>query len=469
MNLPIKYKEFWIEGKHSTSISREDISRTASELGFCLYRGDLYRIIGKLIYPSTERDFQDELKYCIDPEHPEYTKICNIYEAFMQKNTKYMISRLQIITRNHFLNDASNSCYKFFKSGYIKIMADKIFYREYKNFPKNKYVLSTKVQPREYKIALNGKYSEFLSLATDWANRSENIMSIIGYLCHEYKDETTGYIIVLTEQCPDPKDGGGSGKNLFCNLLSYSTTYHSKNGSQVKFDEKFFQSWNQQRIMSISDAPKNFKFDFLKEPSTGTFILKKLYKDEIEIPVQDGPKFVVQTNFSYEVSDGGLKRRIIPIEFTDFFTKAGGIDVYFKCHFPTGWSKEDWCNYDTIIAASIQQWLASGRKLSPTTLTESGWMKQFEYTYRSHIVEFITDNFNLWVSNVKTTSKDIQDSLTKFYDAKDVAKTHRATSQRVYQAIKEYAKHNGLKCETNKTMRLDNESDSTAKFLLITQ
>ena len=464
----IKYKEFWIEGVNSVSISREDISRTASELGFCLYRGELYRIIGKLIYPATERDFQDELKFCIDPEHPEYTKLCNAFEAFMQKNTKYMISRLQIITRNHFLNDASNSCYKFFKSGYIKIMADNIFYREYKNFPKNKYVLSTKVQPREYKIALNGKYSEFLSLATDWANRSENIMSIIGYLCHEYKDETTGYIIVLTEQCPDPKDGGGSGKNLFCNLLSYSTTYHSKNGSQVKFDEKFFQSWNQQRIMGISDAPNNFKFDFLKEPSTGTFILKKLYKDEVEIPVQDGPKFIVQTNFSYEVSDGGLRRRIIPIEFTDFFTKAGGIDVYFKCHFPTGWTKEDWCNYDTIIAASIQQWLASGRKLSPTNLTESGWLKQFEYTFKSYIVEFISDNFDLWVSNKVTPSKDVQTSLNLFYDSKDVAKTHRANSKRVAQAIKEYAKHKGLKCETNKLIRTDPIQDPV-KCLVITQ
>lgn len=466
--LPIKYKEFWIEGKHSIAISREDISRVASELGFCLYRGELYRIIGKLIYPATERDFQDELKFCIDPEHPEYTKLCNAFEAFMQKNTKYMISRLQIITRNHFLNDASNSCYKFFKSGYIKIMADKIFYREYVNFPKNKYVLSTKVQPREYKIALNGRYSEFLRLATDWQNRSENIMSIIGYLCHEYKDETTGYIIVLTEQCPDPKDGGGSGKNLFCNLLSYSTTYHSKNGSQVKFDEKFFQSWNQQRIMGISDAPNNFKFDFLKEPSTGTFILKKLYKDEIEIPVQDGPKFIVQTNFSYEVSDGGLRRRIIPIEFTDFFTKAGGIDVYFKCHFPTGWTKEDWCNYDTIIAASIQQWLASGRKLSPTNLTESGWLKQFEYTFKSYIVEFIADNFDLWVTNISTPSKDVQEALNRFYDSKEVAKTHRANSKRVYQAIKEYSKHKGLKCETNKLIRTDPIQDPI-KCLVITQ
>ena len=33
--------------------------------------------------------------------------------------------------------------------------------------------------------------------------------------------------------------------------------------------------------MGISDVPKNFDYSFLKEASTGTFILKKLFKDEV--------------------------------------------------------------------------------------------------------------------------------------------------------------------------------------------
>lgn len=469
MHPVIQYKEFWTISNKKYQISRIDISQSANDTGFCLYKGDLYKIIGKVIYPATERDLQDTLKHLIDPEMPEYSKIINAYEAFMQKNGKYMMSRLQIITRNHFLNDARNSCYKFFKSGYIKIMADRIFYRNYEHFPKHKYILSTNIQPREYRINTQGKYSEFLRLATDWQHRSENIMSIIGYLCHEYKDETTGYIIVLTEQCPDPKDGGGSGKNLFCNLLNYSTSYHSKNGAQIKFDEKFFQSWNGQRLMGISDAPKNFKFDFLKEPSTGTFILKKLYKDEVEITVQDGPKFIVQTNYSYEVSDGGLRRRIIPIEFTNFFTKAGGIDVYFGKHFPSGWSREDWANYDTVIAGSIQQWLSAGRKLSPTQLTEGGWSKQFEYTYKSNITEFIIDFFPVWVKSITTPSSHIQAALNDFYNARDVAKGHRSAPQKVSQAIKEYAKHYGYACEISKQVRYPTSLDDSVKCLTLTK
>jgi hypothetical protein len=290
-------------------------------------------------------------------------------------------------------------------------------------------------------------------LSTNWKDYEQNIKSIIGYLCHEYKDETTGYIIVLTEQCPDPKEGGGSGKNLFCNLLSHSTTYHSKNGAQCKFDQNFFQSWNGQRIMGISDVPKHFNFEFLKEPSTGTFILKKLYKDEVEVKVEDGMKFIVQTNFSYEISDGGLKRRIIPIEFTDFFTKAGGIDAHFGCHFPTGWELEDWYNYDTVIIESIATWLALGKKLTTAILTETGWEKQFELSYGENITEFIKNNFYDWARRESIPAKEIKSELLKFYNELDTPKTYRASPKRLTLALKEYFKHYGYSLENNQLKR----------------
>lgn len=445
------YKEFWVHNPktHHYSISRIEVDRVCIELGFRLYRGDIYQIIGKTLIKRTEREFQDILRTSINTELDNYDLIYNAHQTFMQKNSKFIISQLPIITNEQLMNDTPTSCYKFFSNGYLQITPIQIFHKQYNELPEDKYILSHKLSDREFKINPEGKYSEFLRLATNWESHSQNIMSIIGYLCHEYKDETTGYIIVLTEQCPDPKDGGGSGKNLFCNLLSHSTTYHSKNGSQIKFDEKFFQSWNGQRIMGISDVPKNFNFEFLKEPSTGTFILKKLFKDEVEIPVCDGPKFVIQTNYSYEVTDGGLRRRIIPIEFTDFFTKAGGIDQYFDCHFPSGWTKEDWCNYDSIIAASVQEWLSNGRKLYPATLTDTGREKQFEFTYGRNLSDFIRDNFISWTEAIEVKSETIRVALKLFLDDSDVAKQYRPSSQKVASAIKEYAKMNGYDCITN--------------------
>lgn len=443
--IPFQFGEFWIQSKNSLKISRVDIEAVCSDLGFRLFNNQLYRIIGIVIFPVTERDFQDTLKDYIKTADKD---IQNALIAFLEKHTRFTIASLPKIDRSQFLNDTRTSCYKFFKNGYIQITPIEIFYKDYdKDFPKDKYILSTKVKQREYHLKETGKYSEFLQLATNWTEQANYIKTVIGYLCHEYKDETTGYIVVLTEVCADPLDGGGSGKNIFCNLLSQSTSVHTVNGSQVSYDSDFFQSWNHERVMVISDVPKNFSYEFLKEPATGSFILKKLYENKIEIPVEDGPKFIIPTNYSYENTDGGLKRRIIPIEFTDFFTKAGGVDVYFNgCHFPTGWSTEDWYNYDTIIIDSIQTWLCSSMKLSAATLTETGWAKQFENSYKSNLTEFIIDNFDKWVENVITPSRDIQAELTRMYQDNDVAKQYRSNPKRVAQAIREYCNHKNYNC-----------------------
>lgn len=457
-NRPHQYGEFWVTVNKVYQVSVSDFQNVAKELGFRLYRGDIHKIVdGFKLVKTTEGEFLNSMRnYIEDVGQINYRMICNACESFMQKSGNYVIKRLPEIQQSDLLSDTKNECYKFYQNGFLKITAtDPFILKDYSLFPKDKYVLEYKISQHNFfikdELNPNAKYLKFLELSTNLTDNEHYISSIIGYLCHEYKDETTGFIVVLTEKCKDPKDGGGSGKNLFCNLLSYSTTYHSKNGSQLKYDEKFFQSWSGQRIMGISDVRKDFNYEFLKEPATGTFILKKLFKNEIEIPVHEGPKFIVQTNYSYEVTDGGLKRRIIPIEFTDFFTKAGGIDVFFGCHFPTGWSDEDWADYYMIIAASIKTWLASNRKLLPIELSETGWDKQFEYTYGKNTYEFIHDNFDSWLMDgLVKPSKEIKDSLNSFYVENDIIPIHRTSRQRIAMAIKEYAKFKGYECEPNK-------------------
>ncbi len=455
-SVPNRFGVFWITERKDWKISREAIGRVAAQLGFCLFRGGLHQIVGRFITQCDERKFQDVLKdYIEKTENFEYDSICNAYEAFMQKSCKYTISRLPIISVDSFINDNATTCFKFFKDCYVKITAKKMNVFKYDQLPQNRYVLFSKVQQREYKFSAHGKYIDFLEKATLWEENSENIKSIIGYLSHEYKDETTGFIAVLTEQCPDPKDGGGSGKNLFCNLLSHTTTYTSKPGTQAKFDEKFFQSWNGERIFGISDVPKNFDFSFLKEPSTGSFIYKKLFKDEVEIPVSEGPKFVVQTNYSYEISDGGLKRRIKPIEFTDYFTKSGGVDVHYGCHFPKGWDENDWNNFDSVVLNCIQTWLRSSLKITTADLTETGWRKQFEHTHGFNLAVFIEERFEQWVMSVNVQAATVKDQIITFYNDNDIQQKYHYSTQTIASAIKEWSKHHGYDCKANVQVRFD--------------
>lgn len=448
---------FWVleddsQGEPKIVISRERFTIVAEGLGFRYYRGDVVRVEGPIVHRCNERSFFDTMKLYIKEEDPtEYFRIADATEGFIQRSGAFTITRLPLLLPSMILRDSATTAWKAYQDVVVEVTSESVTSHPYTTIPA--LVWADKVQPRPFRPGNSGKYIEFLELACEYTKRRNYIQSIIGYLAHDFKDETTGFIIVLTEQCPDPRDGGGSGKNMFGNLLRYTTTYVSKAGSQTKFDEKFFQVWKGERVFAISDVPKHFDFAFLKEPATGSGVLKKLFKDEEVIPVEDMPKFMVQTNFSYEISDGGLKRRIIPIEFTDFFTQAGGIDVHFGCHFPLGWNDEDWAGYDGTIIASIQTWLRSGRKIRPGALTETGWKKQFEHTYGTVITEIIAANIDYWTRTGFISSEQFRKDIEAYYLENGVQKQYQPALAKINKAIKEYCNHAGIHYATDVFMR----------------
>jgi hypothetical protein len=275
------------------------------------------------------------------------------------------------------------------------------------------------------------------------------IKKVVGFLAHDYKDSAMGYIVILVEKVSDPKKGGGSGKNIFGQLFNYTTTYVSKPGEQANLNEKFLQSWNGERIFALSDLPKGFNFSFLKEFVTGTSILKKLFKDEKILPVEKLPKIVCSTQFSFKITDGGLRRRLIPVEFSEFFTIANGVDTYFGVYFPDGkhhhgFSEEDWSGYDWFITESIQEWMRSGMKLYAEPLSDTGWNKQFRQTYIDTIVNIIEQYWNKWVNQGIISSEDFKKDLELYYHENDISPTYKVSSSKLNEALEEYARYNSV-------------------------
>lgn len=463
----LPYGEFWFyNSKNELNISRENFVNVADNLGFRNYRNEVVKVVNNFIHNVTLRQFQDDVKaYIKIPDALEYEQVCNCYEKFMESHGKYTMQRLPLLDEDLIVKDTKNAAYKFFENGiqFISVDGFKMYPYEKMN---DRLVWANKIQKRKFNDFEGGKYYEFIKLAVG-SDMLSHVQKCLGFLTHEYKDETTGYIIVLTEQCPDPKQGGGSGKNVFCNLLKLSTTYTNKPGAQAKFDEKFFQSWNGQRIFGISDVSKDFDFSFLKEPSTGSFIWKRLFKDEVEIPNSEAPKFIVQTNFSYDITDGGLKRRIVPIEFTDFFTRCGGLDVHFGCHFPDGWSEEDFNGYDTFIAYSIQEWLKAGRKLTSPILTSGGWEKQFRQKYGEMLFGFITEYWNLWLERQTVPNSEFNQDLERYAVENNINKIYYPSSIKINAALKEWAEKRNYSILSDKIERTLQGVQKCRKFLEI--
>lgn len=447
-------------------ISRLGFKDVATKMGFRLHGQDIVQIVDQFIYRRDLRYLFDSMRDYIKEEDPDnYELIYNAAQAFLEKHGKFESTQLNFLDQNIVLNDTRTTCYKFYLNGYVQITPQGYELINYDTITE-KLIWYEKIQQRDFNICTNtdssidgkcshdgdqlctrGLYSSFLKLACDVDNNRQHIMKTIGWLAHDYKDTSTAYIVVLVEKCADPKDGGGSGKNLFCQLLEHTTTYNSMPAGQKRnFDgTTLLQAWKGEKVYALSDVKKDFDFDILKEPSSGKATDKKLFKNENNLDVKDVPKFIVLTNFSYEVTDGGLKRRIIAIEFTDFFTKAGGVDRHFGKFFPDDWSTEDWADYDNFICECVQMWIAGGLKLKPIELEGTGWDKQFAQTYGTYTYELINHFWPQWKGTFISAS-EFKKQIEEYFNELGIGQfdKFRPKMPKINKALEEWCKH--FKC-----------------------
>lgn len=468
---------FWNETALGLRISREKLYRVSEYLGFRLFDDIPCIIDGYIVKKVTPRYYFDEIrKYVKEEDADLYEEIMNAFEGFLQNSGTFTITRLPLLDTNLFLSSDKRTSYKFYQNTYLEITADLVTKHKYEDIG-DRLIWEEQIQKRDFIQAdteqvTSSLYYRYLHHAIGF---TPHLQQCIGYLAHEHKDEEAGYIIVLTEQCENPKMGGGSGKNIFTSLFAYMTTIKNIPGTQVQYNEKFLQAWNFERILSISDVPKRFDFTFLKELSTGSGILKKLWKDEASIQSHQMPKLVVSTNFSYEVSDGGLRRRIIPIEFTNFFTEAGGVGEYFNAMFPADWTEKDWLAYDNIMVECIQSYLSTRGRLKAPSLTETGWKKQFEHEFNSMTYQFINDNIDSWKGK-KIVNEEFNRLYNRFCDDNNIQKKFALSSQSMNRALEVFCKNknihikinitmsmNGIKCKGRQFSMepIDNEEDET--------
>lgn len=463
---------FWDFDEHmNCTINREGLYSVAAGIGFRWYEKKLYRIQGIFVHRVLDmRLFYDTLKAYIREEDGDlYVAICNAFEAYIERHGEFSASRVQALDDAEIVKDTINTSYKFFQNGYMYINAQSAKFQGYASLIG--LVMHEDVQDRQFtkpegKIA-ESKYYKFLEYAVRVDVKKDYLMPIIGYLAHRYKDETMAYIIVLTEEVQHAEEGGGSGKNVFCSLLSNTTTYKNIPASQSRLDERFLQPWNGERVLCLSDLPRNFDFLFLKELASGDGLLKKLFKDQETIPVWKMPKLITQTNYSYDNVDGGLKRRIIPIEFTNYFTVSGGVDGVFGCHFPKGWTMEDWACYDLFMAHCLQSWLKQ-MKLRPNGLSETGWTKQFELTHGANTLQFIQDNIDNWQKRGVIASSDFSKQYEDFCRENTIEGRYKKSNVMLTQALTTYCKKMGIGFQNNVTRREGPTVQKVKVFELLT-
>lgn len=468
------YGIFWKvdEETMKVSINRDEIYKVSEGLGFRLFGEEICWINGFTVEIVTERFFFDSLRDYINQDEEDYKEIFNSYESFIQKSGSFTVSRIPLLDRELIIKSTKHESFKAYRNGYLRITAKDAELIGYENF--NQLIWKHQMQDRDFRFCEQKEieeslYFRFLEKAT---GISDHIYQCIGFYAHDYKSTMTSYIVVLCEMVEDPKNGGGSGKNIFTNLLQYTTSLLNKPGKNVKFDDTMLRTWRGQRVLSLNDVEKKFDFLSLRELSSGEGEVGKKFKQEVVIDNDDMPKFIVNTNFAFDASGPGLKRRLIPIEFTDFFSKIGGVDVYFGKDFPSDkrsnhdWTESDWVGYDNFIVCAIQSYIQNNCKLNVPKLTDGGWIKQFEERFGKLTHQFIRENLNDWLEkqNVEIVSQ-FNVSYERFCRDNNVHKNFILGSIKMNEALDEYCKRHDIEFIRSKNVKINGIQLSVKSFI----
>jgi len=457
-----RYGIFWVmndEGKWT--ISREDLYFVSEKLGFRINGNDICLISDIVISIVSERVYFDELKKYMGNCDKD---IRNCYESFIQNNGKFSCSRLPVLDKALLLESNREISYKAYANGCVRISKESIVLLPYEGI--DKLIWKHQIQERDYiecgEIeAKESFYWRFLEKAFA-GGVSDYLYKIIGYYAHDYKATTTPYIVVLCEICDNPKDGGGAGKNIFTNLFRWTSSVLNKPAKGIKFDDTFLRTRTNQKIVSINDAEKKFDYLALKESASGEGEVGKKYVQEITISNKDMPKLIVNTNYSFNPNQPGLKRRLIAAELTDFFTKCGGVDVYFGIDFPTdvdsnhGWTEKDFIGYDYVVLEGIRKFIVDGCKLKSKPLTDGGWIKQFEQEFFKPTLEFIKEKMPVWLDlEVVRINDKFNADYSEFCSENRIQPQYQVGSIKMNEALTEYCSHNGIYFEPHRNLGKD--------------
>lgn len=436
---------FWeYDDKGKFVISRQDFLHVAHQLGFRLYKNEAVQINGSFVMRITLIEFFGLMKDYIQEEEVEvYKDICNAYEKFIQASGKFILdSRLDKFEDTDCVQDSSDVCYKFYNNVAVRITATGIKAIEYDKI--DGFIWADKMLSRNYQsqsdAATEDLYERYLKNATgpdEKGNVKDYVKNVIGFLCHDYNSPISLYAIILTEMVNDPRKGGGSGKNIFVNLLKNFIGVSTASGAMIKWDDKFYAVWNDSsRIYFIPDIPKKINWEFIKSTIEDPYINKK-YKGEYSVNIQESPKVVFNTNYSYEDSDGGLKRRFRPVEFTDYYTVRGGVDVVHGKLFPDGFTKEEWNGFDDFVLRCIQFHLQQGCKIDLAELSDNGWEKKFNIQYGEKTLEFISDNIQTWLASDYVEVSNFQKSYDD-YVATELKEKYKLSQRTLNNAVRDF-------------------------------
>ncbi|MEP0984942.1 hypothetical protein [Ekhidna sp.] len=290
--------------------------------------------------------------------------------------------------------------YKFFRNGALKITSSGYYLERYEDL--DGQVLESEIIDfdfKEVKQTDDIRKSDFSTFAYRCMNmNNENyfsLRSLLGFLSSSFKSIKDNKSVIFCDENLSEIAEGGTGKSLTAKALSYFNNTVVEDGKNFKQSNFTFQQIEPGvRLLAIDDTGKQFNFESLFSSITGEFQIEKKYQAKFSLPFKDSPRILITTNYTIFGRGFSFERRIVEIEFSDYYGRNRKPADEFGKDFFDEWDEHEWNLFYNFMAGCVSSYIRDGilePKISDRETKKL--IKETNYEF----VEFVSDyDFKDW-------------------------------------------------------------------------
>lgn len=263
--------------------------------------------------------------------------------------------------------DTQDEAFFYFRNGFVHVTADGYEPRPYEEL--QGAIWEDQIVDREFEqmdpvaASEGSEWFEFLHNAMGQNDdRVKALSSALGYLLHGYKDPAEAKAVIFMDEAVSDVPSGRTGKSLVAEGLQMIVPVQRIDARNFSFGGQFsFQSIGiEDQVIDFNDASKGFDFERLFSVLTDDMQVERKYQDEVTIPFEDSPKFLLSTNHVIEGEGSSFEDRVFQIEFAPHYGKELTPVDEFGHRLFEEWDREQWRCFDNLMMFFVQRYLREG-------------------------------------------------------------------------------------------------------------
>jgi 5S rRNA maturation endonuclease (ribonuclease M5) len=277
-------------------------------------------------------------------------------------NILYSDQQLEFL-KNHelkFHKKNKNESFLYFSNCILRVTKDNLEKINYNDF--DYPVWKKQIINHEFK-QVNWEKFEFAEFCLNISGvdkmRMESLMSAVGYMLHEYKQQSNSRaVILMDENMSVGENMGRTGKSLIGKALANVKSSVYVDDRELSRSQFALQQINfDTQIINFNDVSEKFNFKNIFAMITEDMLIEKKGGHRFTIPHADSGKILLSTNHMIKGLGTSNEARRFEVPISDYYNLDRTPHKEFKRDFFTEWGENDWSCFYSFMVSCLQKYL----------------------------------------------------------------------------------------------------------------